>query len=1102
MPAMFMQPAKMQATFTSVQPTCFGYNNGSVTVNATGGTPPYTYQWNNGAQVNYINHQTAGNYSVTVTDAHGCSTAFNTILTQPTKMTLEINAPAQLCSNATGTVIATAGGGIPPYSYNWNGSNPPYPNSNQINVTTGNYQVTVTDINGCTVNQSFTINTSNEFTVNANVTQQNGCSPGCSAAIEITVEPLGNYTYVWDNGEYLIHSQNLHNICPGTYFLTVTDANGCSLTNLYNIDYIEGTTCGNPSGNMVISQNTRIINNQIFDSNGNLLGSIYDVPGNIIVNGPVGTTLDIRMTPVLRFKPNAFIQVFPGCTLTISNSKITSCDAICPRMWYGIKATSGNADKPIYVHISDGAIIENAKYGVYAYKNSGTNYVYIYSDGAHYINNWIDLFIQRTPYDHHIVNNMFITNNNYIQSAFDQQFVNPNRHIFLDQNSAIQHLENNQFKNEKIFTVNTDPSTRGYGIYSQKTIIKNVDSYFEGLYYGFFSNSVSNIAENTFYNNNRAIHLYSNTAAGSIVYSNVFTVGNFGYQNNIASINYGIGLYNLPQFYVYENTIRNGLIGIYTNNTVNYGNVIYNNTFDNLYVACLANGNNQVLYNCNIFSNQTTAYGQYLSYPGGDMVVYPDGSTVFNPQTKYGTFDLSTYNKVDQQNCTTNPSKIFFNATNNNYTYYYCNDGDVTDISNCSAQVAGYTGTVDAQADINTIDYYGSVNQYCPLGPPIALGGNKSLAASFVTADSLIAVKQYQQQALQALVDNGNTAYFLNKIAALAPNNFNKLYNELMDASPYLSDTVLISFMIHPINQPAHKKNVVLANSPLPYRVRPYINQMNVNQNFKNQIWAAQQGLPNARVQTEHYIQWLSNRRQIEVAGMLYQTIDDTLGYKTDSLIAYLGNSTVLDDRIVRYSLLIKKNDYHTALSELDAIVGLTDEIPLVRQQQFEEFADVAGVFIQSLQADTLADSVIIEHQNMLEQIASEEFHIAQTDAKSLLEKIGIPQPYYAWLPEGGMAKKTVISEAPKAELTACETLIIQPNPSQGIINVQYHIDDNTNAKLHLTTNDGKVIDIFRLAENTNEIQINCNTCTAGKYLLTLYINGEPACSKSLIITK
>lgn len=162
----------------------------------------------------------------------------------------------------------------------------------------------------------------------------------------------------------------------------------------------------------------------------------------------------------------------------------------------------------------------------------------------------------------------------------------------------------------------------------------------------------------------------------------------------------------------------------------------------------------------------------------------------------------------------------------------------------------------------------------------------------------------------------------------------------------------------------------------------------------------------------------------------------------------------------------------------------------------------MAAILIQSLQADTLADSVIAIHQTMLEQIASEEFHIAQADAKCLLERIGVPQPYYAWLPEGNTAKKTIIPETTKPELQPCETLTIQPNPSQGVINIQYRIDNNTSAELHMITNDGKVVNIYPLPENSSEILINCNTCKTGKYLLTLYINGIPECSKSIMITK
>ncbi|NSW46525.1 MAG: hypothetical protein HPY79_11990, partial [Bacteroidales bacterium] len=114
------QPQKITATFSTNPPTCYGYNNGSITINVNGGTPQYSYNWNTGATGNPINHLIAGNYTVTVTDANHCTAVFNTSLNQPPLLTLNVSSyTPSLCGNETnGSITVVANGGNIPYTYN------------------------------------------------------------------------------------------------------------------------------------------------------------------------------------------------------------------------------------------------------------------------------------------------------------------------------------------------------------------------------------------------------------------------------------------------------------------------------------------------------------------------------------------------------------------------------------------------------------------------------------------------------------------------------------------------------------------------------------------------------------------------------------------------------------------------------------------------------------------------------------------------------------------------------------------------------------------------------------------------------------------------
>ncbi|MEL6356209.1 MAG: M12 family metallo-peptidase, partial [Bacteroidota bacterium] len=133
--------------------TCFGDTDGSASVSAQGGVPPYTYQWSNGATTPAITNLAGGNYSVTVTDANNCSKVGVAFIDEPGQ--LQAN-PAIL--NATGAnnglVNLRAIGGQTPYTYTWSiGGNTAY----QSNLGPGTYQFTITDANGCTTNDSLVI---------------------------------------------------------------------------------------------------------------------------------------------------------------------------------------------------------------------------------------------------------------------------------------------------------------------------------------------------------------------------------------------------------------------------------------------------------------------------------------------------------------------------------------------------------------------------------------------------------------------------------------------------------------------------------------------------------------------------------------------------------------------------------------------------------------------------------------------------------------------------------------------------------------------------------------------------------------------------------
>ena len=148
------EPSAVIAQATGTPALCYGTPTGTANANAAGGTAPYVFSWAAGlGNTSSINNLIAGNYLITVTDANGCTATSSATITQPTPINVNTLMQPVSCHNgANGMITASASGGTPAYAYNWfpsGGSNP-----QAGGLITGNYSVTVTDINGCTTSQT------------------------------------------------------------------------------------------------------------------------------------------------------------------------------------------------------------------------------------------------------------------------------------------------------------------------------------------------------------------------------------------------------------------------------------------------------------------------------------------------------------------------------------------------------------------------------------------------------------------------------------------------------------------------------------------------------------------------------------------------------------------------------------------------------------------------------------------------------------------------------------------------------------------------------------------------------------------------------------
>ncbi len=251
--------AAMIVNAVEVSPALCNGGNGSATTTVTGGTLPYTYQWDSGENGPLATALAAGIHTVTVTDNNGCSASSFVIITQASGLTASAAEymPNSCNGLSDGVAIASATGGTPPYSYQWGSGQT---NSTATGLSGGLNVLTVTDSNACLSVATVTISEPSllvaSTTANSNVSC-NGLSDG-SATVTVTGGTTP-YVYQWTNGSILATTNNLN---AGIHFVTITDNNGCTTINNINITapslvnvtpVITNTTCGSCNGAATIS---------------------------------------------------------------------------------------------------------------------------------------------------------------------------------------------------------------------------------------------------------------------------------------------------------------------------------------------------------------------------------------------------------------------------------------------------------------------------------------------------------------------------------------------------------------------------------------------------------------------------------------------------------------------------------------------------------------------------------------------------------------------------------------------------------------------------------------------------------------------------------
>lgn len=239
--ATLTEPTALSVSLQVDSVICYGESNGKIFATTTGGTASYAYLWNTGGTKDSVVNLSAGAYSLTVTDGNGCTVKLDTIVKEPQVLSVMLESGTTTDSvscygGADGKIRLSVIGGTPVYSYNWSESGAADLDS-LVNLSAGNYSVTVSDSKGCQEVKNYKIGQPLPLIIEATVTDA-ACPATADGMIDITVSGgVPTYAYAWEvvvQGNTSLSSPSAEDqsgLLPGSYKVTVTDQKSCTAEN-------------------------------------------------------------------------------------------------------------------------------------------------------------------------------------------------------------------------------------------------------------------------------------------------------------------------------------------------------------------------------------------------------------------------------------------------------------------------------------------------------------------------------------------------------------------------------------------------------------------------------------------------------------------------------------------------------------------------------------------------------------------------------------------------------------------------------------------------------------------------------------------------------
>ena len=221
---------------------CYNDSTGSITINPSGGTTPYSYQWTANAGNNMTNmaqNLATGTYSVLVIDSNGCQRDTSIILDQPlAPLSLISTTIDALCAgDSNGSIQVTPSGGTMPFSLQWDSVTGNQTLAHVQNLKVGTYTLTLSDLNGCNFDTSFIVQEPQPLVFGSIITDEVKCKGGNDGSASVLLSGgTTPYNYLWDVNAGFQTNPTAYALGYGSYAISITDLNGCLLDSVVVIN--------------------------------------------------------------------------------------------------------------------------------------------------------------------------------------------------------------------------------------------------------------------------------------------------------------------------------------------------------------------------------------------------------------------------------------------------------------------------------------------------------------------------------------------------------------------------------------------------------------------------------------------------------------------------------------------------------------------------------------------------------------------------------------------------------------------------------------------------------------------------------------------------